>query len=68
MSQQRIAEIARCSVSMVRLLEAGYQPSSGDVAQRVARAVRSLKNEDPAAGPGLRETSADGDGRHGKTP
>ncbi len=28
LSQQRLAELARCSISMVRLLEADYQPAS----------------------------------------
>jgi transcriptional regulator with XRE-family HTH domain len=38
-SQQRLAELAHCSLSMVRLLESGYQPESGTVVERIAAAL-----------------------------
>jgi transcriptional regulator with XRE-family HTH domain len=41
LSQQRVAELARCSVSYVRLLESGYQPEGGsDVLRRIAAVLR----------------------------
>ncbi len=39
LSQQRLAELARCSLNMVRLLEAGYEPTSSRVAPRVAKVL-----------------------------
>ena len=48
LSQQRVAELARCSVSYVRLIESGYRPEPGsDVANRIAAVLRESK---PAAG------------------
>ncbi len=39
LSQQRVAELAGCSLNMVRLLEAGYQPTSSRVAPRIAEVL-----------------------------
>ena len=36
LSQQQVAALAGCSISMVRLLEAGYRPKSGEVMERIA--------------------------------
>jgi len=35
-SQQRLAELANCSLSMVRVLESGYEPESSRVLERIA--------------------------------
>ena len=35
LSQQRVAELAGCSVSYVRVLEAGYTPGGSTVLQRI---------------------------------
>lgn len=42
LSQQRLAELAHCSVSMVRLLEAGYRPSHDSaVLSRIATVLET---------------------------
>ena len=62
LSQQRVAELAGCSVSYVRVLESGYRPEhDSDVLVRIAGV---LNDESPAGEPGSREISA-GLGRHG---
>jgi DNA-binding transcriptional regulator YiaG len=62
LSQQRVAELAGCSVSYVRVLESGYRPENdSDVLVRIADV---LNHESPAGEPGSREISA-GQGRHG---
>lgn len=49
MSQQRLAELAHCSVSYVRLLERGFAPASSDVLPRVLDALcPSTSNGGPA--------------------
>lgn len=35
LSQQRLAELARCSVQMVRVLEGGMRPTSSAVLSRI---------------------------------
>jgi DNA-binding XRE family transcriptional regulator len=47
LSQERLAALAGCSTSMVKLLERGYDPERSDVLQRV---LAILKSEDPGAG------------------
>jgi transcriptional regulator with XRE-family HTH domain len=47
LSQQRLAELAGCSLSMVRVLESGYQPERSDVLPRVLLALN-----DPSTSPG----------------
>jgi transcriptional regulator with XRE-family HTH domain len=49
-SQQRLAELAGCSISTVRLVENGYQASD----EMLARLFSALKDESPANHPGLR--------------
>lgn len=68
-SQQKLAEMAGCSMSMVKLLESGYQPASSDVVERIRRALdaltRPVNDERPAATRAPRTTSdaGAGDGR-----
>lgn len=69
-SQQRLAERAHCSLSMVKLLERGYQPNQSDVLERITRALtalstetretaQALNGETPGtATPGARETTS----------
>ena len=44
LSQQRLAELAACSLAMVRLLESGYSPKDSDVVPRIER---TLNDHDP---------------------
>lgn len=39
LSQQRLAELAGCSLSMIRLLEAGYEPADSAVVPRIERVL-----------------------------
>lgn len=39
LSQQRVAERAGCSLSMIRILESGYVPEHSDVLPRVLAAL-----------------------------
>jgi transcriptional regulator with XRE-family HTH domain len=67
LSQQRLAEIAGCSISSVRLLENGYQPARGDVLNRVLAALaQSHDMKRPAATPSASTTSPGQDRRHGE--
>lgn len=61
LSQQQLATIAGCSMSYVKLLEAGYTPSTGDVLPRI---MRTLNDYEPAAsGLVVKASTADlGDG------
>lgn len=54
-SQQRLAELASCSLSMVRILESGYEPGASPVLDRI-NAV--LNDETQAGQPASRTTSA----------
>jgi transcriptional regulator with XRE-family HTH domain len=66
LSQERLAQLAGCSVSMVRLLESGYRPESSHVLDRIAAALSPNNSGSPGRHPGApRTTSADQDGRHG---
>ena len=62
-SQQRLAELAKCSVAMVQLLEGGYEPAESRVLERIASV---LNDSDPVTTPGrvsqLRGSTPD-DGR-----
>jgi predicted transcriptional regulator len=44
-SQQRLAELAECSFSMVSLLDAGYEPAGGSVRDRVLDVLDELERE-----------------------
>ncbi len=57
LSQQRVAELAGCSLSMVRQLERGYRPTSGDTLRRV---VDVLNDESQGGHPGSHRPSAPG--------
>lgn len=60
-SQQRVAEMAGCSVSYVRMLESGYQPEhESGVLIRIADV---LNDKSPVSTPGSRDNSPMG-GRH----
>ena len=60
-SQQRLAELANCSLSMVRVLESGYEPESSRVLERIASV---LTNDVAPAGNGRQVTTSavSGDG------
>ena len=66
-SQQRLAELARCSISSVRLLESGYEPESSAVLDRLTAALASCptKSEAPAGSAEASQRSA-GLGRDGQ--
>jgi predicted transcriptional regulator len=50
LTQQRLADLARASRSMIRLLEAGYAPARSDVRERIDRLLTELEaQERPAA-------------------
>ncbi len=55
LSQQRLAELAGCSVSAVRLFERGYQPSPSAVLTRVEAVLNN--DQRPAMEPGAGTTS-----------
>jgi transcriptional regulator with XRE-family HTH domain len=68
LTQQRLAELARCSIHSVRLFETGYSPASSAVLGRLVRILDgdSLPNEhDPPGWAGRVETAGSGDGRDG---
>ncbi|MGI8597503.1 MAG: helix-turn-helix transcriptional regulator [Thermoleophilaceae bacterium] len=67
LSQQRLAELAGCSVAMVRVLEGGYKPSYSDVLGRIARVLDALQDDEDLAPhePGPVTASAE-QGRHGR--
>ena len=50
LSQQRVAELAGCSIGMIGLLERGYAPASSRVLDRVAAV---LNDRSPAGKSGL---------------
>lgn len=58
LSQQRLAELAGCSVAMVRVLEGGYQPTKSKVLGEITKALAHLEDEDLAATRGLVKTSS----------
>lgn len=55
LSQERLAQLAGCSTSMVRLLEAGYEPRSSGVLDRIAHVLET--SEAPADDRGLAENA-----------
>ncbi|MBN1608661.1 MAG: helix-turn-helix domain-containing protein [Polyangiaceae bacterium] len=61
LSQQRLAELAGCSVSMVALLDGGYEPAQSNVLTRVLEVL----NDDDPAGNGADVQESAGTGRHG---
>lgn len=73
LSQQTLAEMVRCSISMIRLLESGYRPEHSEVFTRIAAvlygdladAVSSRKEDDRASTRSRPATStADHRGHH----
>ena len=74
LSQERVARLADCSTSSVRLLEAGWTPRSQSAVEvRVAAALERVapaetgpnNGESSATTPSLRETSYGRAGPHG---
>jgi len=60
-SQQRLAELASCSLSMVRVLESGYEPESSRVRERIASVL--TKHATPAGnGRHVTTSAVSGDG------
>ncbi len=57
LSQQRLAELAGCSIAAIGLYEGGYSPSRSTVLERV---LAVLDEERPAGGPGAHETARQG--------
>jgi transcriptional regulator with XRE-family HTH domain len=47
LSQQRLAELARCSVGYVRILENGYEPETGEVYGRVLAVLDGASDSGP---------------------
>ena len=60
LSQEALARRADCSTGYVRLLESGYQPSYGDVLDRISAALDLCKTDDPPGQAGRLATSAVG--------
>lgn len=60
LSQQRLAELAGCSLTMIRVLESGYEPQNSDVMPRVAQVL----NDAGPAGNGSGSRIADDGGDH----
>ena len=52
LSQQRLAELAGCSVSAVRLFERGYQPEPSAVRERVEAILNNSSTSNAAVGSG----------------
>ncbi len=63
LSQQRLAELAGCSLSMIRVLESGYTPRESDVLPRVMQALNDAGPADNGAGSRI----ADDGGDHGSS-
>jgi transcriptional regulator with XRE-family HTH domain len=63
LSQQRLAELAECSVAMVRVLEGGYKPAESRVLGRIADVFNEKR---PAAKPGASTSSTGRHARHGE--
>ncbi len=61
LSQERVAQLAGCSTSMVRQLERGYVPAGSAVLPRV---VEALNEEGGSAGNATASESSPGQGRH----
>lgn len=57
LSQQRLAELACCSIATIGLYEGGYSPARSTVLERV---LAVLDEERPADGPGAQETARQG--------
>lgn len=57
-SQQRLAELADCSLSMVRVLEAGYEPETSRVLERIS----AVLHDEAPAGNGRQVTTPAGCG------
>ena len=64
LSQQRVAELAGCSVSYVRVLESGYRPENdSDVLSRIAAVLNDERR--PASNGTPLQRSATGGPTHG---
>ena len=63
LSQQQLAGLADCSVSMVRLVESGYRPDGRSAV--LERIVGALNEEDRRAGNATVSGNSARQGRHG---
>jgi transcriptional regulator with XRE-family HTH domain len=66
LSQQRVAELAGCSLTFVRVLEAGYEPVTSNVLPRIEAVLDGRKTSEGPAGNGTSAKLAvmgDGHGR-----
>lgn len=52
LSQQRLAELARCSINAVRLFERGYDPARSPVRERVVAVLTGPTTSEGPAGNG----------------
>ena len=65
-SQQRVAELAGCSLAAVALFERGYRPSTSKVLPRIVAVLNDgCTNGETRPVTGSRTNSAGGDGRCG---
>jgi transcriptional regulator with XRE-family HTH domain len=63
LSQQRLAELAGCSLTFVRVLEAGYEPATSAVLPRILAVLDGSTTSRGPAGNGTSAKSAvQGDG------
>lgn len=66
LSQQRLAELAGCSLTFVRVLEAGYEPATSAVLPRILAVLDGPTTCNDAAGNGaVAKLAVMGDGRDG---
>ncbi len=64
LSQQRLAELAGCSLTFVRVLEAGYEPATSAVLPRILAVLDgSTTSEATVDGRGSAKTAVRGAGR-----
>ena len=68
LTQQTLAELAGCSISMVRLMERGYDPPRSATRTRVVAILEALPGQTrrgPSGSPGrVKPTTSDGSARH----
>jgi hypothetical protein len=62
LSQQRVAELAHCSLAAVALFEKGYRPAESSVLPRI---IAAIHDEGRPAGNGTPSENSAGQGRHG---
>lgn len=68
LSQQRVAELAGCSLTFVRVLEAGYAPVTSNVLPRIHAVLDGPTQSSAPAGNGGAATSSAGGAASGARP